>query len=140
MTAPGHLSVVHVPEFPPPRGYVNGMIGDGRYLTIAGQIGWNAACELVETSLLGQFAQALDNVLSVVRAAGGEPSCVAQMTVYVTDMPAYRACLRDLGPVWKARFGRHYPAMALVGTTALVEPGALVEIVAVAILPALPLP
>ena len=116
------------------------MVGEGRYLAIAGQIGWNAACELVEKTLLGQFAQALDNVLAVVRAAGGEPSCVLQMTVYVTDMPAYRACLRDLGPVWKARFGRHYPAMALVGTNALVEPEALVEIVTIAILPATRLP
>jgi enamine deaminase RidA (YjgF/YER057c/UK114 family) len=70
--------------------------------------------------------------LSVVLAAGGTADDIASMTVFVTDVPAYRACTKALGPIWRERMGSHFPAMALVGTPALVEPEALVEILAVA--------
>ena len=79
-----------------------------------------------------QFIQALDNVIAVVRAAGGVPADIATMTAFVTDVAAYRSGARDLGPAWRARFGRHFPAMTLVGVTGLVEPGAVVEIQATA--------
>lgn len=125
---------VTVPEWPTPKGYANGRIGEGRVLHVAGQIGWLPDGTFAATDLMGQFAQALDNVLAVVRAAGGAPTDVATMTVFVTDVPAYRAQTRALGPIWRERFGKHFPAMALVGTTMLVEPLALVEIQAVAYL------
>ncbi len=67
-------------------------------------------------------------MLAVVRAAGGAPDSVVKMTIYVTDLPAYRAAQRALGPIWRERFGRHFPAMALVGVAGLVEEQALVEI------------
>lgn len=127
--------VVEVPSWSKPKGYANGIVAEGRFLSVAGQIGWDTAGKIVSPDLLLQFAQALDNVLAVVAAAGGKPEHVVSMTVFVTDMPAYRACLRELGPVWKARLGRHYPTMALMGVTELVEPGAKVEIVAIAVLP-----
>lgn len=133
--APPSAEVVTVPSWPKPKGYANGIVAEGRYLAIAGQIGWDAAGKIVSPDLLVQFAQALDNVLAVVAAAGGAPEHVVSMTVFVTDMPAYRACLRELGPVWKTRFGRHYPTMALMGVTELVEPEAKVEVVAIAVLP-----
>ena len=126
---------VVVDSWPRPKGYANGIVAEGRMLTIAGQIGWDSAGKIVSTDLLAQLAQALDNVLAVVAAAGGLPTHVVSMTIFVTDMPAYRACLRALGPVWKARFGRHYPTMALMGVTELVEPEAKVEVVAIAVLP-----
>jgi enamine deaminase RidA (YjgF/YER057c/UK114 family) len=126
--------VVAVPGWPTPKGYANGMVAEGRLLAIAGQIGWDPAGVFVSDELLPQLAQALDNVLAIVRAAGGEPSSITQMTIFVTDMAAYRACLRALGPVWKERFGRHYPAMALMGVTELVEPQAKVEVIAWAVL------
>ena len=75
-------------------------------------------------------------MLAVVRAAGGEPEHIGRMTVFVTDLPAYRGARAELGAVWRARMGRHYPAMALVEVRGLVEPGALVEIEATAVLPA----
>ena len=133
-----HTEIVVVPTWPKPRGYANGIVAEGRVLTIAGQIAWDAQGKIVSDDLLAQFGQALDNVLAVVRTAGGTPEHVIAMNVFVTDMPAYRACLRELGPVWKARFGRHYPTMALMGVTALVEPEAKVEVVALAVLPPLP--
>jgi enamine deaminase RidA (YjgF/YER057c/UK114 family) len=118
---------VNPPGWPAPKGFSNGMLAGGRALHVAGQIGGGA-------DFLSQFGAALDNVLAVVRAAGAGPEDIAEMTVYVTDIDAYRNGLRALGPVWKARMGRHYPAMALVAVVALVAPDAQVEIQAVAYL------
>lgn len=128
------MQEVAVAAWPRPRGYVNGAIGVGRPLHVAGQIGWIADGSFPCTDLVGQLAQALDNVLAVVRAAGGVPGDVVSMTVYVTDVDAYRAGLRAIGQAWRDRFGTHYPAMALVAVTALVEPRAIVEVQAVAYL------
>ncbi len=118
-----------------PRGYSNGVLTSGPTLHIAGQIGWNRQQELVSEDFVAQFRQALANVLEVVAAAGGSASDVARMTIYVTDLPAYRASLRPIGAIWRELLGKHFPAMALVGVTGLVEPGAKVEIEAVAVMP-----
>lgn len=123
-----------VAEWPKPKGYSNGRIGTGRVLHVAGQIGWNEQGVFVAKDLAGQFAQALKNVCAVVRAAGGFVDDIAEMTCYVTDIAAYRAAQKDLGPIWKEHMGRHYPAMALVGVAALVELEAVVEIQAIAYL------
>lgn len=129
--------IVEVPGWAPPKGYVNGIVTTKPTLFVAGQIGWNARQEFEHEDFLGQFGQALDNVLAVVRAAGGAPSSVVKMTVYVTDLAAYRAAMPSLGFVWRSRFGRHFPAMALVGVSGLVEPKALVEIETIAALDAI---
>jgi len=125
---------VVVPGWPRPRGYANGMVGTGRALHVAGQLGWEPDGTWVAIALVEQFGRALDNVLAVVRAAGGEATNIAELTAYVVDVDAYRRDIRALGPMWKARMGAHYPAMALVAVTALVEPRALIEIQAVAYL------
>jgi enamine deaminase RidA (YjgF/YER057c/UK114 family) len=129
------IEVVQPPGFPAPRGYANGVIARGPTLHVAGQVGWDAAGRFPRADLAGQFAQALDNVLAVVAAAGGAPTDVVRMTVYVTDLDAYRSSGAAIGAAWRARFGRHYPAMALVGVAGLVERAAVVEIEAVAALP-----
>ena len=116
-----------------PKGYADGRIGHGRVLHVAGQVGWKAGV-FEAKDLVGQFAQALDNVLGVLGAAHGHVADIAEMTIYVTDIAAYRDARRALGPVWRERMGSHFPAMALVGVAALVEPEALVEIQAVAYL------
>lgn len=125
---------VTVDSWPPPKGYANGQIGHGRVLHVAGQVGWQPDGTFAAKDLVGQFAVALSNVLEVVRAAGGKVTDIAEMTMYVTDIVAYRAARKALGPIWKERMGSHFPAMALVGVSALVEPEALVEIQAVAYL------
>jgi enamine deaminase RidA (YjgF/YER057c/UK114 family) len=104
-------------------------------LFVAGQVGWHPDGKFTTDDLAEQFAQALDNVLTVVRAAGGEPSSIARMTVYVTDLDAYRSSTRAIGQAWRARMGRHFPAMALLGVAGLVEKRAKVEIEATCILP-----
>lgn len=130
------IDVIHPEGWSPARGYVNGMIGTGRLLLVAGQIGWNPQTSRFEVhDFPGQFSQALANVLAVVQAAGGAPEQVVRMTIYVTDLPAYRAHAKALGAAWRQHFGRHYPTMALVGVAGLVEPEALIEIEATALLP-----
>ena len=129
------VHVVNPAAWPPPKGYANGVVSSGRTLHVAGQIGWDEKGAFPSRELGGQFAQALDNVIAVVRAAGGEPTDIVKMTVYVTDLPAYRASLGAIGKAWRERLGKHFPAMALVGVAGLVEPDALIEIEAVAALP-----
>ena len=129
------LAFVDVPGWPAPKGYANGVITEGRTLYIAGQVAWNERQEFASDDLGEQFAQTLDNVLAVARAAGARPEDAAKMTVYVTDLDAYRASLRAIGQAWRARFGRHFPAMALVGVAGLVELRAKVEIEATFSLP-----
>lgn len=123
---------VRVPEWPVPRGYANGRFGRGRALHVAGQIGWDERGSFATRELVPQFAQALHNVIAVVRAAGGMPEDIATMTVYVTDIAAYRGAQKALGAAWRERLGKHYPAMALVAVSSLVEPDAVVEISATA--------
>ncbi len=127
-------NVVNVDTWPTPKGYTNGCIGHGRVLHVAGQIGWLPDGRFEAKDLLGQFAQALSNVIAVVHAGGGTVADIAEMTVYVTDVVAYRDGRKQLGPIWRERMGSHFPAMALLGVSALVEPEALVEIQAVAYL------
>src|SRR5262245_29162355 len=126
---------VNPPDWPRPSGYANGVVAQGRFLAISGQIGWNERNELVAHDFLGQARQALTNVMAVLRAAGGEPQHLVRLTWYITDKQAYRATLRELGRAYKEIVGEHYPAMALVQVADLLEEGACVEIEATAILP-----
>lgn len=126
--------VVNPSEWAQPKGYSNGIVATGRTLHIGGQIGWNQSQEFESTDFVDQFEQTLLNTLAVLTAAGGEPSDIVRMTIFVTDMDAYRSNLRALGGVWKRLMGRWYPAMALVGVTALVERDALIEIETTAVL------
>jgi enamine deaminase RidA (YjgF/YER057c/UK114 family) len=128
------LIVLQPPGWPRPRGYANGMAGQGRVIVTAGHVGWDAQGRFAE-GLVAQTEQALRNILAVLAEAGAGPAHVARLTWYVTDIAAYRAAGPTLGPVWREVMGRHYPAMAVVGVAALVEPAALVEIEATAIIP-----
>jgi enamine deaminase RidA (YjgF/YER057c/UK114 family) len=122
-------------HFPKPRGYANGMIGQGRTLHISGQIAWDHNAHLVSVDFATQFLQALDNVIAVVREAGGGTEHIVKLLAFVTDLEAYRAATREIGEGWRGRMGKHYPAMSLVKVAGLLEPGALVEIEGVAMLP-----
>lgn len=120
----------------PGRGYSNGLLHEpGRLLFVAGQIGWDREGRVVSEDFVAQFARALENVVAVVREAGGEPSHVGRLTFYVTDKQRYLADLRGVGAAYREHMGRHYPAMTLVEVSDLLEEGALVEIEATAVLP-----
>jgi enamine deaminase RidA (YjgF/YER057c/UK114 family) len=119
-----------------PVGYANGIAARGRLIFVAGQIGWNPATCEIETDDLAQQAEiALRNVVAVLREAGAGPEHVTRMTWYLTDKPAYLAARRDIGRAWRAVMGRHYPAMAAVVVSALIEDRALIEIEATAVVP-----
>ncbi len=118
-----------------PRGYANGMAGRGEILAIAGQIGWDTQETLVGADFCAQFGQALRNVVAVVEAAGGQPGHIISLTVYVTDKKAYSDDAATVGALYREIIGRHFPAMALVEVADLLEPGALVEIQGLAVLP-----
>ena len=123
------------PGWPRPRGYANGISAAGRLVVTAGVVGWNEAEQFVADDLPGQFAQALRNILAILAEDGAGPEHLVRMTCYVTDIEAYRSSLADIGDAWKVIIGPHYPAMALVGVSALVDPKALVEIEATAVVP-----
>ena len=132
-----HLEIVNPESLGAPKGWSHGVLApsDGRLLFIAGMAGWNARATGDPPGFVDQFASVLDQVLTVVREAGGAPTDVARMTVYVTDLAQYRASLKALGETWRERFGQHYPAMALLEVKGLVDRGALVEIETTAVIP-----
>lgn len=129
--------IINPEELGAPRGWNNGMLGPvgGRLLFIAGQTARGRSGRVPEAGFVEQFGRALDNTLAVVRDAGGAPGDIGRMTVFVTDIEAYRGSGPQLGEVWRPRMGHHYPAMALMEVTSLVDKRALVEIEATAILP-----
>lgn len=129
------MTIIHPEGWAPAKGYSNGIVASGRILAIAGQVGWTADQCFVATDFTGQFDQALANVVAVLKAAGGVPENLIKMTIYVTDLKAYNAAKRDLGPIWRRHMGRHFPAMALLGVAGLVDEGALLEIESMAVLP-----
>jgi enamine deaminase RidA (YjgF/YER057c/UK114 family) len=118
-----------------PRGYANGMRARGEVLAIAGQIGWNAAGELVSDRFAEQFGQALENVVEIVRAAGGQVEDLVSLTIYVLDRQEYLGAAAELGDRYRKLMGKHYPAMALVIVAGLLEPAARVEIQGLAVMP-----
>ena len=122
-----------------PSGWSNGLLAPpgGRILFVAGQSAAGSAGAAVG-DLVAQFRVVLEKVLTVVGAAGGRPEHIGRFTIYVTDLDAYRAGRKPIGEAYRALMGRHYPAMALVEVKRLLDPGALVEIEATAVLPAEP--
>ena len=123
------------PGWQRPKGYSNAMAARGRMVFTAGVVGWNEEERFDETTLAGQFAQALRNVVAILACDGAEPTNIARLTCYVTSIDDYRASLKDIGIAWREIMGNHYPAMALVEVVRLVEPEAKVEIEATAVVP-----
>jgi enamine deaminase RidA (YjgF/YER057c/UK114 family) len=119
-----------------PKGYANGMAARGTLVFVAGQIGWNAAKGAFESDdFVAQTRQALANIVAVLKEAGASPEHIARLTWYVTDKREYTSRLAEIGKVYREVLGRHFPAMAVVQVTALVEDRAKIEIEATAVVP-----
>ena len=130
------VEIVRPDGWPRGAGYADGVLAPGRVLAIAGQIGWDPVTHVFVSDDMGeQGARALANVVAVLRAAGGEPGQLVRLTWYVTDRDAYVAARGRIGEAYRATIGRHYPAMSVVVVSGLLEPRALVEIEATAVLP-----
>lgn len=127
--------VLQPPDWPRPKGYANGIAARGRLVFTAGVIGWDEAEEFPAEDLPGQFRQILRNTLAILSEAGAGPEHIVRMTWYVTDRQDYLDNGRALGAIWRELIGRHYPAMAVVEVSALVEPKARLEIETIAVVP-----
>ena len=123
------------PGWPRPRGYANGISASGRLIATAGVVGWNAEEQFETDDLAGQFRQVLVNTLAILAEDEAGPEHIVRMTWYVTDIHAYRNSLPEIGAAYRELIGRNFPAMAVVGVTALVEPRAKLEIVTRAVVP-----
>jgi enamine deaminase RidA (YjgF/YER057c/UK114 family) len=123
------------PSWAKPKGYANGIAAKGQLVFVAGMIGWNRDAQFETHDFVGQVHQALENIVSVLREAGGGPEHIVRLTWFVTDKREYLASLEHLGPAYREVMGRHYPAMSVIEVSALIEDAAKVEIEATAVIP-----
>jgi len=124
-------AVINPPALVEPRGYAHAVevTGPGRWLVLAGQTALDPQGRITAPGdLVGQFDRVLGNITTVLAAAGMAPDDVVRMRIYVTDVRAYKEKGPELGRVWRAHFGRHYPAMTLVEVSRLYDDGAVVEV------------
>ena len=130
------LKFINPATLGPPSGFSNGVLieSGARLLFIAGQIAWDAEQRIVSDDFVEQFDRALANVVAVVEAAGGSAAHIARLTIYVTNKDEYRSHTREVGERYRARMGKHFPAMVLVEVKSLLDDRAKVEIEGVAAL------
>jgi enamine deaminase RidA (YjgF/YER057c/UK114 family) len=130
-----NLDRIDPPELPRPSGFAHAVAGTGRTVFLAGQTAQDAAGRIVPGNIVAQFERALANLLTALRAAGGEPEQLAALTIYLVDIDDYRAHAAEIGVVWRRLAGSQYPATAGVGVARLWDPAALVELQGIALLP-----
>jgi enamine deaminase RidA (YjgF/YER057c/UK114 family) len=119
-----------------PSGYSHGVLADGggKLLFVAGQIAWDQNQKIVSDNFVEQFDKALANVVTVVKAAGGESTNIVRVVVYVTNKQEYLAQTKAVGERYRKHMGKHFPAMVLVQVVSLLDDAAKVEIEAMAVI------
>jgi enamine deaminase RidA (YjgF/YER057c/UK114 family) len=128
------LNRVNPESLAKPSGFSHAVVGRGTSVFLAGQTGMDESGAIVEGGMVAQFEQALANLLTALREAGGTPDRLASLTIYIVDMDDYRAHSREIGAVWQRLVGREFPAMAGVGVARLWDVDALVELQGLAVL------
>jgi enamine deaminase RidA (YjgF/YER057c/UK114 family) len=123
-------------ELARPSGFSHAVAATGRMVFLAGQTGVDRDGNVAEGGVVPQFERALTNLLTALGAAGGLPSDLVSLTIYLTDMEGYQAHGKEIGAVWRRLAGTEYPAMAAVGVTRLWLPELLVEIQGIAVVSA----
>ena len=127
------IDIVNPESLGAPKGYSNGILCEGaKLLFVAGQIGWDGEYRIVSDDFADQFSQALSNVVTVVRSAGGGPENIVRLLIFVVDKAEYVSRLKDVGTAYRQIMGKHFPAMSLVEVNGLLEDLAKVEIEATA--------
>src|SRR5690606_8627357 len=129
------VQILQPPGWAQPRGYSNGIAASGRLVFVAGQIGWDSQQVFRTEDFAEQVRQALANTVEVLAEAGAGPQHIVRMTWYITSRQEYLARLEDVGRAYREVIGRHFPAMAMVEVSALMEEKAKVEIETTAVLP-----
>jgi len=130
------MQILQPPAWARPRGFANGIaVKGGTTVYIAGQVGYTGQGEWREKAFAGQFRQALANILEVLAEAGGRPEHLVRLTWYVLDKQEYLGALKEVGAAYRELIGKHYPVMAVLQVSALVEDAARLEIEATAVIP-----
>jgi enamine deaminase RidA (YjgF/YER057c/UK114 family) len=129
------MEILQPPGWARAKGFSNGIAASGTLVFIAGQIGWTGECKWEARDFAGQFRQALLNVIAVLKEAKGNPEHIVRLTWYVLDKKEYLAALKEVGAAYRELMGRHYPTMAVVQVSGLVEDEARLEIEATAVVP-----
>lgn len=130
------MTIIHPEGWSKPVGYANAVsVPAGRFVFIAGQVGWDEQQMFHSEALAPQFEQALRNVLAVLAAAGGRPEHICRITAYCTDKPAYVAARSELGAIWRRLMGRHFPAMSMIFVADLLDSPGVIELEATAVVP-----
>ena len=129
------MEFLHPAGWPRAKGYSNGIAAAGRTVCVSGMIGWDAQGVFQTDDFVGQVRQALENVVAVLAEAGARPEHIVRMTWYVVDKHEYLGAAREMGAVYRALIGNHYPTMSAVEVSALMEDRARVEIEVTAIVP-----
>jgi enamine deaminase RidA (YjgF/YER057c/UK114 family) len=129
------MKILQPPGWARAKGFSNGIACSGNLVFIAGQIGWTGQGKWEAKDFAGQFRQALQNIIDVLKEAKGKPEHIVRLTWYVVDKKEYLASLRAVGAAYRELMGRHYPTMAVVQVSGLVEDEARLEIEATAVVP-----
>lgn len=130
------MDILHPKGWAPAVGYANGIaVTGGKLVFIAGQVGWDAAQKFHSEAVAPQFEQALKNVLAVLAEAGGRPEHICRITAFCCDKPAYLAARKDLGRIWKALMGKHFPCMSMIFVSDLLDNPGKIELEATAVVP-----
>ena len=125
---------INAPDLAPPVGFSHA-VRAGATVYLAGQVAQAPDGTVTGETIVEQFDVAAGNLVTALRAAGGEPEQLVSLQVFVTAVSEYKGSLRELGDVWRKHFGRHFPAMGLFGVTELFDPAAKVELMGVAVVP-----
>jgi enamine deaminase RidA (YjgF/YER057c/UK114 family) len=129
------MQILQPPAWARAKGFSNGIAASGKLVFIAGQVGWTGQGEWKEKSFAGQFRQTIQNILEVLEQAKGKPEHIVRLTWYVLDRDEYLASLKEVGAAYRELMGKHYPTMAVVQVSGLVERNARLEIEATAVIP-----
>jgi len=129
------MQILQPPGWARPKGFSNGIAASGKLVFVAGQVGWTGEGKWEARDFAGQFRQTLKNIIDVLAEGKAKPQHIVRLTWYVIDKKEYLASLREVGTAYRELMGRHYPAMAVVQVSGLVEPEARLEIEATAVVP-----
>ncbi len=129
------MNILQPKDWPRPKGYSNGVVARGRLVVLAGQVGWDANERIVSDDLAAQLRQVLLNIRTLLNEAGAGPEHLVRLTWFIADAEDYRGRLREIGEIYREVLGKVYPPMSVIEVKGFIEPGAKIEIEAMAVIP-----
>jgi len=129
------MEFLNPPGWPRPKGYSNGISASGRLVLTAGVVGWTKDEKFEALDMAGQFRQALENIVAILAEGGAKPEHVVRMTWFITDKKEYLENVREIGGIYREIMGKHFPVMAVIHVSGLMEDEAKVEIETTAVVP-----